>query len=247
VDVGQPRSCGPTRSSPARAAAGAWPPCVRARGAPRGSRPASRAMPRPSSPPHHEHLPRRNLRGVAVRAAVQLEQRGAGPLRLQGQVGPLEGPRRADDVARLEERVRRVDLIGAADFAHRAHPRPEAHGEVERLHITGEVVSHLVLGGERPGVPWEGHSGQVVVRAGREEPERVPPRPPGVAHLARCIEDEELPPLAGEVIAEGEAALASADDDDVVHGSLRYRRSARARDIRSTAARASTPEEVRRE
>ena len=61
----------------------------------------------------------------------------------------------------------------------------------------------------------EGHPRKAAVLSGGEERERVPSGPPHLADLRTRIQDHETQVTLSEVIADGEACLAAADDDDV--------------------------------
>src|SRR6266542_4580001 len=82
--------------------------------------------------------------------------------------------------------------------------------EFEPRRVGLEVVGHLVLGGERVSRAGKGHSRQGGVAGGREEAERVPPLPPGVADPLVAVEDHERKIPLGEVVPDREACLPAA-------------------------------------
>jgi hypothetical protein len=92
--------------------------------------------------------------------------------------------------------------------------------QVEAAGVLGEVGDDLVAGGVVVGVAGEREPGEAVVARGGEERERVPALAPGCGGSFGGVKDGEAAALLGEVVADGEAGLAAADDDDVVmvHG-----------------------------
>ena len=68
------------------------------------------------------------------------------------------------------------------------------------------------------GVAGERLAREAVVAGGGEQPQRVPALAPRGRGRVGGVEDREVAALLGEVVADGEAGLAAADDDDVAVG-----------------------------
>jgi hypothetical protein len=82
--------------------------------------------------------------------------------------------------------------------------------------VVGEVGDHAVAAREGVGLAGERAPGQAVVAHGREQLQRVPPRAP--CHRGRVggFEDRDLAAPAGEEVADRQAGLAAAHDNDVM-------------------------------
>src|SRR5205823_10934485 len=96
----------------------------------------------------------------------------------------------------------------------------QLEGGCIRLEIGGDLISRRVavlLG--RKVHAWEA----AVLRRG-EQREGVPPGPPHVADLRGGIQDDESKAPLLQVIADGQASLAPADDHHVVGGGINLRR-----------------------
>ena len=90
--------------------------------------------------------------------------------------------------------------------------------QVEPGGIVLQIVRLLVLGGEGEGVAREGPAGQAVVLGGGEQPQRVPAAPPRVANPRAGVENDKVPVLLRQVVAQRQAGLSGADDDGVDGG-----------------------------
>ena len=97
---------------------------------------------------------------------------------------------------------------------HGLHAAVELDRQLEPLRVVGEVGDDVVAPRVAVGVAWEVEPGQAVVAHGREQPQRVPAAPPRRGRLAGRFEDGEPTVLLGEVVADGQAGLTAADDDD---------------------------------
>ena len=91
----------------------------------------------------------------------------------------------------------------------------QPHRQLEAGGVAGQVVRDVVLAGVGVGGCREGQAGQRVVLCRAEQAQRVPALPPGVSDLGCGVEQQEACVRIGEVVAEGEAGLTGADDDDV--------------------------------
>src|SRR3954469_13409937 len=81
--------------------------------------------------------------------------------------------------------------------------------------LPAEVGDDVVAARIAAGVAREVEPGQAVVAHGREQPQGGPAAPPRGGRLSGRFEDGEPAVLLGEEVADGEAGLAAADDDDL--------------------------------
>src|SRR5215204_6586156 len=102
------------------------------------------------------------------------------------------------------------------------HVPAEAHGKGELACVQLQVVCRLVRGGQI--APWsrERHPRQAVMESRREQLERVPAVPPGLADPISGVEDHEVAVLSCQEAAHCETSLSSADNGgvEVVFGRL---------------------------
>jgi hypothetical protein len=94
----------------------------------------------------HQDRTVEQLRGIAVRARVDLADRG---VQLAGEVGhdrALEGPRGHHDVVGEEPVVPGGYDVAGAVAGNTVDSRPGAHGQFEPHRVRLEVVGHLVSG-----------------------------------------------------------------------------------------------------
>ena len=59
----------------------------------------------------------------------------------------------------------------------------------------------------------EWHPGKTAVPGRGEQAQRVPPTTPRIANARGALENDEVRVVRGEVVSDGEAGLATADDD----------------------------------
>ena len=128
----------------------------------------------------------------------------------------LERSGRHDDVVGFVGAVVELDEVAAPAAAHGADGAVELDRQVEVAGVIAEVGDHVVAARVGVGVAGERAPRQAVVAHGREQLQRVPPRAPCRRGRVGGFEDRELPPLAGEQIADRQAGLAAAHDDDVM-------------------------------
>src|SRR6187551_672783 len=76
-----------------------------------------------------------------------------------------------------------------------------------------EVVGHLVLGRVCIPRPGKRHAIEAVEAVRREQTERVPPLPPGIADACVRVDDDEFEAELLQVVADRQAGLTRADDD----------------------------------
>ena len=130
----------------------------------------------------------------------------------------LEWPCRDDDVVGGE--LVAFDLAREAPAIGRNRPylAIELDRESEPLGVPFEVGDDLVAAGVAVGVSWEVEPGQGVVATRREQGQRVAALAPGGADPVTGLQSDEPQVLPLQVVREGEAGLAGADDDHVVVG-----------------------------
>ena len=162
----------------------------------------------------HEHRPGLQLVRTAVGTRVQLQDLGR---QVGGEGGdvrrPAEGPGGDHDVVAGERVVPEGQRVAAIrPRLEPVHDRVRAHGELEPGRVALQVVGHLVLLRELPGICREGEAREAVVLRRRVEPEGVPLLPPVVADPGVAVQDQALPASPGEVVRRGQAGLAAADD-----------------------------------
>ena len=166
---------------------------------------------------HHQHRARREVVRGAVPGAVQLHHLGPEAGGDRRRERHLKRPRGDDDLVGLVGAVGELDDEAAAvTCPHGLHAAVELDRQLEPSRVVGEVGDDVVAPRVAVGVAWEVEPGQAVVAHGREQPQRVPAAPPRRGRLAGRFEDGEPPALLGEVVADRQAGLAAADDDDVV-------------------------------
>src|SRR5258706_536899 len=139
--------------------------------------------------PHDQRRTLAQLGRPAVLARVQLDDGGVEAGRHGGGPPGLAGAGRDDDVRRLQRRSAEADDVAVAAPGQAVDAAPEAHRQPEAAGIGLQVVGHVVLARERASPRREGKAGEAVVAGRGEEPERVPPGPPGVADPGPGLED----------------------------------------------------------
>ena len=92
----------------------------------------------------------------------------------------------------------------------------ELHRQVEGGGVVAQVVGDRLLARIGAGRRRERQAGQGVVLGRGEQPQRLPPRAPGVPELPGRLQDQEPQPLPAQVPGGGQTGLPAADDDDVV-------------------------------
>jgi hypothetical protein len=112
--------------------------------------------------------------------------------------------------AQLRSPAATTNLPSSLESRSIADAGPNRELELGRVGL--QVVGHLVLGGERVGRSGERDPGQRVVPGRGERPQRVPASAPGVTDPLVGVQDQERPPLPGQVIADRQAGLAAPDD-----------------------------------
>jgi hypothetical protein len=90
-----------------------------------------------------------------------------------------------------------------------------ANGKMEALRVSLEIVRQLVLGREGVAGSGETKARKLYVARGREQAQRILAVAPGIADAMSGVENQEANAAASQVVADGEAGLAAADDDGV--------------------------------
>ena len=128
----------------------------------------------------------------------------------------LKRPGGDHDLVGLVGAVGELDEEAAAVACpHGLHAAVELDRQLEPSRVVGEVGDDVVAARVAVGVAGEVEPGQAVVAHGREQPQRVPSGSPGGGRFAGGFEDGEPAALLGEEVADGQAGLAAADDDDL--------------------------------
>ena len=130
--------------------------------------------------------------------------------------GLLEGARRHHDVVGLEAAVARGDQRSRRVPRHPVHAHSRAHRQAEASGVGLEVVGHLVLRRERPGVGGKPPSRQTVVAGRAVQAQGVEAPAPAVADPLVGLEEHELLAALRQVVCDRQARLAAADDDRLV-------------------------------
>jgi hypothetical protein len=115
-------------------------------------------------------------------------------------------------VAAVDDLDEEAAVVACPD---RVHAAVELNRQLEPSRVIGEVGHDVVAPRVAVGVAREVEPGQAVVAHGREQPQRVPAGSPRGGGYAGGFEDGEPAALLGEEVADGQAGLAAADDDDL--------------------------------
>ena len=163
----------------------------------------------------HEDRPVRHVLGPPVADRVRLEEIRPELLGQLRYVGRLERPGRDDDLIRryqppvdCEAETPVVAALELLDLAVQLHRKLVGRG------IALEVGDHLVAGRVAVGVAGERQAWQRAVATRGEEGQRLPALAPSGSDLAGALEDQELPSLALEEMADRQAGLSGTDDHD---------------------------------
>ena len=119
------------------------------------------------------------------------------------------------DVIGLHAPVAGVHDIPRAVAPHAIDLDTGVHGQVEVLRVGLEVIRHLVLRRKTEGWRREWQTDEPVVLGGREQAQRVPSLTPGVADARIGLENHKRQSSPCQTVADRQARLAAADDDDL--------------------------------
>src|SRR5215217_6218471 len=161
--------------------------------------------------PDHEHGPVGDVVWPAVLAAVELVDVGGQVLRDRGNARRLKRPGGDHDLIGLICAIIGLDEVTALACPDGPHAAIELEWELEVARVASEVFDDLVARRVVAGVAGERSAGESVVARRREQPQRVPARPPHACRGVPGVEDPESPSLTGEVVAEREPGLATSD------------------------------------
>src|SRR3954447_1429614 len=159
-----------------------------------------------------QRIPLRQLIGISVLRAVQLNDRRVELLRHLGGVRALIRTRCHDNLRCLVTRaVDGLDAVPPFAVRQSRHLRLHPHWQLERPRVRGEVVGHLVLAWKPLGIAREGKPRKRAVSADGEELERVPALSPRMTDPVAAVEDSERDPCLFEVITRRHSGLAAPD------------------------------------
>ena len=175
---------------------------------------------RPGVPhPHHQDGTGLELGRVLVAVGVELHDVGRQFRRKARRLGQLAGAGGEDNVRRRPALRPGRDMEPLPVVAQPGDGRVGPDRQVEPGGIVLQIVRLLVLGGEGEAVAGEGPAGQAVVLGGGEQAQRVPAAPPRVANPCAGVENDKVPVLLRQVVAQRQAGLSGTDDDGVDGGS----------------------------
>ena len=116
-------------------------------------------------------------------------------------------------IVSLEPLITGADDESVGDLGDRVDAQTHSDRKIESGRVRLEVVGHLVLGRWLMSRSRELQTRQGIEVRGREESQRVPAFPPGIAGPLIRIQDHKRSAELGKVVADGQASLATADDN----------------------------------
>jgi hypothetical protein len=158
----------------------------------------------------------RQIRRTAIASAVHVHHFRRQAIGERRDARLLERAGRKHNLVRRDRPVLELDDESIAVTPKARRRSAKAYRQVEVRCVPLEVREHLLACRVTVRIAREVKPRQAVVRARREQRERLPAIAPSRRDIVVALEDQKVAPLLHEVVADGETCLAAADHDDVV-------------------------------